>query len=260
MKAAKIGWKNAPIVYALCQVRFSTLLAIENAIPKFQPSIQKRFPRYDDTPIQSMEIDLLANQFTPRKRARWAFSNKELTSGFVIQDSAFVYHTTSYSTFEEFCSDLEEGLHGFQQAAEPTLVERVGVRFIDFITPDGKHPLDDYLAETLRGPVFRDVPVREVIQRQEQIIAKTDVGQFNFRSSRGRHAFPLPADVGPINLKVSRNAPENTPSVVLDFDHFIEEPFDFSVAQVMDNARALQDSLGKMFKLLTSEWAQQQWK
>lgn len=261
MSPSKAGWRNAPIVYALCQVRFSTILAIQDAIPKFQPAIQKDFPRYDDTPIQAMEIDLIGGQLGARKRGRWAFTDREQRSGFIIHDNSFVYHTTSYTTFEDFCESLEKGLLGFANAAEPTLVERVGVRFVDFITADGQHHLGEYLHDSLHGPPFADMPVvSEVIQRQEQILVKTEIGQFNFRSSRGRHAAPLPADIGPINLKIPRTAPATEPSALLDFDHFSDEPFDFSVPEIMTRARALQDVLGKMFKLLTSQWAQQQWK
>ena len=93
---------NAPIYYALAQVRFNTLAAIETFIPKIQESFRLAgYPDYQ--PIQTAHLVFGHQQIAkPAVTTRYLFSNITRNSGFMLDPSFLTFQTTDYDTFRPF--------------------------------------------------------------------------------------------------------------------------------------------------------------
>ena len=139
----------------ICQLRFPEILSIETELPsKFQEAIRMIFPIYSvrkETPAPkfsgqpgSMQLQQQAPtnnyQFTTPDGV-WRVN---LTSRFIS------LATNRYTTWEDFAKMLDRPLVAFIQIYKPAFFERVGLRYLNFIS---RQKLE-----------LADLPFRELIQ------------------------------------------------------------------------------------------------
>lgn len=246
--------KNAPVIYALCQVRFSPVLRIGDHIPDIQERHRKAFPRFAEQQVQTIQFVPGENLPKPDFRKRWVFTDKPNRTGFVIHQDSVVFHTTQYDVFESFLDSFRAVLKSIDELAEVDLSERIGLRFIDFVVSRPSLALDDLVRDELKG--FRMDDATQVFH-QEDTICDTPAGRMRFRLTRGIHQSPLPPDLQS-SLEMNVEVPSE-PSIILDTDHFNEETRDFDVEEICRLIDDLHRHTGTAFRAAVTKEALKAW-
>ena len=123
----------------ICQLRFPEILTIGTTVPdKFQEAIRAEFPKYSK--LQEMPAPKLAG--TP---GNLTMQKQEPTINhqFVSADGVWRVNMTSkfislacarYTRWEDFAGKLDKPLAAFIQIYKPAYFERVGLRYVNFIS------------------------------------------------------------------------------------------------------------------------------
>lgn len=132
-------YRKAPVAEVICQLRFPEILTIEaNAPVDFQEAIRQQFPHYSvrrETPPPKLVG-------TP---GNMKLDNQNPTNNyqFVSADGRWRVNLTSryialgcsrYESWEEFAMMLDGPLAAFIKIYRPALFERVGLRYVNFIS------------------------------------------------------------------------------------------------------------------------------
>ncbi len=146
-------YKKSQLGEVICQLRFPEILTIEANVPvQFQEAIRADFPRYSvrkESPAPKLTgtPGNLALQNQPQSNnyqfvsadGRWRVN---LTSKFISLACA------RYTCWEDFAAMLDKPLAAFIQIYRPAFFERVGLRYLNFISRN---------ALGLAGVPFRDL-------------------------------------------------------------------------------------------------------
>lgn len=154
---ARCIYRNNQLAEVICQLRFPEILTIETEIPaKFQEAIRNEFPRY------SVRKEAPAPKLTGTP-GNFRMENQAQKNNyqFVSADGAWRVNLTStfislaccrYTGWEDFAAKLDKPLAAFIQLYRPTFFERIGLRYLNFISRK---------ALNLEG-----LPFRELLQSQ----------------------------------------------------------------------------------------------
>lgn len=132
-------YRMNPLGQVICQLRFPEILTIgANAPVKFQEAIRDRFPRYaakQENPAPKLSATAGNLQVTQQKpTVNYHFISEDgmwrvnLTSKFISLSTA------KYTSWEEFAARLDKPLAAFISIYKPAYFERVGLRYINFIS------------------------------------------------------------------------------------------------------------------------------
>ena len=116
----------------ICQLRFPEILTIETELPaKFQEAIRSRFPRYS-VRRENAAPKLPGQPQTQTNNYQFATDDGvwrvNLTSKFISLS------TSRYTAWEEFAAMLDGPLAAFIQIYKPACFDRVGLRYLNFIS------------------------------------------------------------------------------------------------------------------------------
>ena len=132
-------YQNNQLADVICQLRFPEILAISAKIPAdFQDRIRDTYPRY------SSSMDTPAPKLTGTP-GHFAVENQPGTVNyqFSSEDGIWRINLTSkfislscnkYTCWEEFAKRLDKPLAAFIQVYKPAYFERVGLRYLNFIS------------------------------------------------------------------------------------------------------------------------------
>ena len=162
-------YRMNPLGQVICQLRFPEILTIgANAPVKFQEAIRDRFPRY------------AAKQENPAPKLSAAAGNLQVTQQkptvnyhFISEDGVWRVNLTSkfislstakYTSWEEFAARLDKPLAAFISIYKPAYFERVGLRYINFISRNdlglAGEPYRELISEKYLG-ILADVEIAE---------------------------------------------------------------------------------------------------
>lgn len=154
---ARCIYRNNQLAEVICQLRFPEILTIETEIPaKFQEAIRNEFPRYSvrkEAPAPKL-IGTPGNFHMEQPVQKNNYQ-------FVSADGAWRVNLTStfislaccrYTCWEDFATKLDKPLAAFIQLYRPAFFERIGLRYLNFISRK---------ALNLEG-----LPFRELLQSQ----------------------------------------------------------------------------------------------
>lgn len=133
-------YNNAPAHEVICQLRFPTILSINNTEPAdFQEAIREEFPQYvrrqealppkvvklPDGKAQVQQQPPLTNYNFLSADGRWKIN---LTRDFIALS------TLSYTGWEDFAHHLDKPLASFIQLYRPAYFQRVGLRYVNIFS------------------------------------------------------------------------------------------------------------------------------
>lgn len=134
-------YHNNQLGEVICQLRFPEILSIETELPaKFQDAIRDVFPRYHLRKEKTGPDTQTNNYQFSTDDGVWRVN---LTSKFIS------LATSNYTRWEDFASKLDKPLAAFIQLYKPACFDRVGLRYLNFIS---RHSLE-----------MESIPFRELI-------------------------------------------------------------------------------------------------
>jgi uncharacterized protein (TIGR04255 family) len=251
---------KSPLIFVLAQVRFSPVLTMKEKVPAIQEAMRKQ--GYPGFQTRKIEVEtFVTGASAPAKvdvREQWEFLNKERTESVLVDRESVVLQTTRYPTFEEYLGKLAIALKTVQEHAEPNLMLRLGLRYVDLISPSDPHELGYYVKSELRGMPFSDLGKKRAMM-SESIVETDTRSKLVVRYVEGSSGFAFPPDLMPVSLAFTRNPVQKSPFGLLDFDHFTEESMDYNVETVLARAWSLHRVLEKAFKASVTVCAFKEW-
>jgi len=183
----------------ICQLRFPEILSIETNIPdRFQEAIRHIFPKYSARKEGAPNQQVNNYQFATQDGI-WRVN---LTSKFIS------LACSRYTRWEDFAKMLDKPLAAFIQIYQPAYFERVGLRYLNFISRKDLD-LDTTPFRELLQPAYVGLLVNEDIREEAFTRATTDTEV----AIRGGCRLKLHTGPG----KISRNGKED-PEVKFIFD------------------------------------------
>jgi uncharacterized protein (TIGR04255 family) len=148
-----VGWLHAaaparkvyarpPLILALCQVRFTTKLSINNAVSvaPFQDAIQDEYPEPAPPTVQVAQVQLTGpggqlSGTSAGQSIQWQFSDLAGNWSVVLTPDYVTLETRSYEHFDDFSDRLQRVLRALVSTIKPAVGRRIGLRYINEIRP-----------------------------------------------------------------------------------------------------------------------------
>ena len=249
---------RSPLVYVVAQVRFSAVVSVEKFVPEIQEKLRhKGFPRFLRS--QLPELNFVLPNPTPKVSftERFEFQNKEADLGIVLTSNFFAVHTNNYKNYEEFEKNISSAIDAIDGSLNLSIVERMGLRYVDLVRPKQDEKWDTYLQPGLLGVDPEKIGiVRDWIRRLE-FQGDTELGKLVIRCAQTDQA--LPPDLQPPSLKYSLTLEPGEIAACLDFDHFSERSADFDPQTVLTMIGDLHDHLDRAFRNSVTTTALKNW-
>lgn len=205
--------QNQPLLYAVCQVIFNTILEMNNFIPAFQEHIRKNFPIFKENSYAiSSDVNISKVQdLKPQIRTNWNFIDIKNTSGYILNVNSLIFHTTEYDSYESMEENFIDGVQILNNIVNLSFAERSGLRYINAVPFNER--TKDYFHKSLLGmtDIGYDYHNSSTVTSLK-IDENTSVKIQSFRSKAGP---ALPNDIS-FDLDIKKISEQET--IMLDFD------------------------------------------
>jgi uncharacterized protein (TIGR04255 family) len=250
---------RAPLVYALCQIRFAPVLKMADYVPDIQEQLRSRYEGFEEEQLADVAVQPKGKAIALRNETRWRFEHADGRSGYLLYNASLTYHTTAYTDFEQFVPEVVTGFTTVAKTAGIPRMHRIGLRYVDLIADHAGGPLEDYIHPQLRGFGTELQGVTERIS-QYVLAGTTAVGQILFRVTKGVLDTALPPDLLPLVLKPARLPDPKQRSLFIDTDHFVESTESIPPIEHLEGfLRDLKKPIAHAFKRVLTEKAVKEW-
>lgn len=222
---------RSPLSLVVCQLRHERTIAASE--PKravsVHDAVKESYPVLEEQVGQELTIATSQSgvQTLPGEVNRgWRLRSSDQTWTAVIMPDFFSLETTRYTEWADFRARLENLARAVASAIEPSLEQRIGLRFIDRIKhPDVKKPEDwlHWIDHTFLGPIAHEKLGQAVTTSQQILQLETGDG----RSIILRHG--AVRDVEPSGEMI----------YLIDQDCFVQRGQPFDVDQILDAVEQL---------------------
>lgn len=248
---------QAPVVYALCEIRFAQVLKMAAKVPDIQEHLREKYDGFEEERIAGFVV-AGTGQSSVDTELRWRFEDADQERGYILRNGALVFHTTAYEDFEQFVPEVLRGIETVSEIAKISRFQRMGLRFIDLIEGTADISADQLIHRQLRGFGSELTDVREGIS-QYVFNGTTKIGKLVFRATRGHHNVYLPPDLLPVSLNLKRSPDPTNPSIFLDTDHIFESK-STPVSEIKKLLGELKATISATFKNAITDEAVKLWK
>ena len=249
---------RSPLIFVLGQVRFAPILSMEKKIPDLQDSLRKNgFPRLSRREVETVNQES-GGKTKVAVRKQWEFIDTEKRASVLVDTEFIVFQVTRYEVFEEYLEAFQAVLHQFAYYAEPALLQRIGLRYIDLVVPTEGKALESYVSEKLRGFHVREDDPREAF-RVESVSQTGEHSRFVHRYYEADRGLGFPPDLLPVSLRFDRDLQRESPFGLLDMDHFMYFDDEFSVPRIINGLWSLHNHLTKAFEASVTKVAMNEW-
>ena len=227
--------KTAFNYLSIAEIRFNP---IEN-LGEFIHAIQLAFNLANYTESgniksQSLQVQELDEQkvLVPSILNSYIFSNKDKTRHFILNSQCLTFKTSDFQDFDSFLSYFLEGVFIINKVHQLSIVNRLGLRFLERVIPTKGKRIQSYLAmpdlmvfEKLGGDsthsqteVYHQVKDQHLVNR----VKVCRVG-----------ALELPKDIDPLDMKFkSHLMVYSGPSIYIDNDGFTDKKYKLSFTTI----------------------------
>lgn len=135
---ASVPLSNAPLVRVLAQVRFTKVAKIgdENYIADFQEAIRQEYPHFHADKVRNVELIVNDGGISHKEveATVWRFFDQQKTIRVSLNTEAISLETSLYVSRQDFLARMQTLLDALCQTINPSLVSRVGFRYVDRLT------------------------------------------------------------------------------------------------------------------------------
>lgn len=272
-------YANAPVYFAIGQVRHNTLLSLKSYLPAIQERMRKAgYPDFKSS--QQMQFSFAAVtggddsqpfQSGVQQVESYTFSNLEGTQGFLMEPSALSFRCTEYETFPEFYAELERGLDILEEAVGGlAYFERLGLRYLDAVVPAEGETLQQYLAQEVWGTPasldlsqiyqFEGQPLTYNHSFAESSATIPTIGQVVSRVIVQNSELRFPPDLLPDPLKIGeRFSKLNGQHATVDVDAGFSERRKYDSTEIRDRFQHLHGLVKLFFDVTVTDHARTAW-
>ncbi len=256
----------APVYFVLGQVRFNTLLTVDQHVPAIQDSLRKAgYPDFQRGVTLNMNFAPGPGQMPSLEQLpRFQFLNAERTAGFILEQAGMSFQTTDYDTFEPFLAALLLGLDIVHATTPLSYSERIGIRYLDAVSPNAGDKLEQYLSPTVTGLMTALTGKRELVQSVSETRSKEGNTGLLSRAiiyEQENEGVAFPPELQPIILNVTdRFKKIKGLYAIIDTDSWLEERQPFDISNLEKQLRVLKDNIGFSFDLMVTDYARDCWK
>lgn len=260
--------KNAPLYYAVVQAKFAPVAAMAKYVADIQDALRlEGFPLFEVNEGTQLRFDFKGSNEAPHPSfeniTQWIMTNSERTSGFILGNDYITYHTTDYDTHKPFISALLLGLSKVFEFAKPSLISRLGVRYLDAVLPAQDEKLDQYLVKELYSVDVGLKPLQSLHESAYQtIVEPTNVqGIMVTRVHKMFGPLSFPPDLVPSGLRTLERFTDVQARwhAVIDVDHYSEANFDFNLELIEQQLLFLRGKVKESFHKMVSDFAREKW-
>src|SRR5258708_6194553 len=121
-----------PLYYALVQVQFNPVAAMEGYIKSIQDKMRlEGYTLFTTQEVNQLIFDKNAStQGQVRKLPRWQITKQDQTAGFILTQTTLAYHTVKYTTHEQFLRDFLSALSWIRDIVKLEHLSRIGLRYL----------------------------------------------------------------------------------------------------------------------------------
>ena len=254
---------RSPLIYFLAQVRFSPILAMSDQISHIQERLRRLgYPHFSRT--DTFNLTFIAAPAAPKieEKALWTFSTADRKEGIIVSNDFVTFQAVEYQRYEDALPKVIEALKAVNDVAQIGLFDRIGLRYLDVITPNWEsgEKFNTYLQPEMIGISGKAIGV-ETLMHSTAYVGKTELnGTLVVRFTTNLAPNVLPADLASGNLEIPNLGVEDGTKIgILDFDHYVEfsEPFSIAVAQT--KLGDLHDAIARAFNECATDEARELW-
>lgn len=253
----------APVFYTLAQFKFNPITQMSEYIPGLQDHLRRiGYPDFRQDTLLSINIRR-ADEPQPEihniQQNRWCFTNAKGNEGYLLLSDSLVFHTTAYNTFDDFVMKSLDGLDLVHKAIELSYIDRIGLRYLDLISPRAKEKIDDYLAPSLLG---LSTPIGGTLTHAyTETLSQIDGGTLVSRAVITDTGLAMPPDLVPLSLQLPPRLSSLTGrNAVLDFDYFAAQRLDGVESELIKaQLHASHEVITRAFHASVTEHAMKTW-
>ena len=249
------AWKNAPLAYVLAEVRTEQLSDLKTYQPDLAAAFRGEFPiqralvtaRIIATPAGVPNIE-------PEQDTAWEFATPDNYVGLILRPHGFVLHATRYKDHSEFLGRFDRALKLIAEKVPAVYVNRLGLRYVDFVIPRRGELPEDYVDSRL-NPALDLADASGPVTAMSLAVYPMPNGRLTLRYIRGAGQPQLPPELSTIALEKSAlmQVPDidpEQPAAILDIDRTRE----FSTRELLEPVRirrelqSMRDEISERFK------------
>jgi uncharacterized protein (TIGR04255 family) len=253
--------KSPPVYFTLVQVRFNAILKLSEYLPSIQDEMRKTgFP--DFLTRQSMVLQIATQDGktipTTAMAEHFFFGTVDKKHSFVLGSEFLTLQSTDYGTFEKFSAMFLKGLLLVNQIVQLSFTERVGLRYLDHITPRENDTLDNYLATEVRGLSTRLSGT--ALHSFTETLHEVDDVRMLARVVIQDGGLSFPPDMQPEEMSITpRFLSYSGRHAMVDTDGFVVGREAFSADHIVKQLNAIHDVIRVAFRALVTDHAYNVW-
>ncbi len=246
--APRFRLRNHQLALVLCQIRFSTVLRInqDDAVVAFQEAIRHTYPRYAKQQGMTALITPQGVQEQAVAAAQHRFDDSEGTFTATLSTDFVALETRGYADIDDFVSRVVALATAVEEHYAPAEIQRVGLRFINELRLPGAHPsteLREAIAPALLGAVGSNELIDAVVGAQQILELAGDDSRMLVR--HGLHRQGTTVD---LLLEQTKPNPQlSQPFYLMDIDAFAERNVSYSVDGIETILREFNDDVRSFF-------------
>ena len=216
------AWSNAPLAYAVAEVRTEHLADIEEYQPKLAGKLRGEYPI--QRTIQTANLIMSGGQLMPEPSSNtaWEYATPDNRVAVMLRTNGLVLHATRYEDSKTFLAHLEAVVKAFAEEVPSVYVNRLGLRYIDFVLPNTGEAPEAYVDQRLNPNLGLSSTPKGVTTTSMSAYQMQHDTVLVLRYTRAAGQPELPPDLGVLSLDKSPlmtdNVPEEHPTAVIDVD------------------------------------------
>jgi uncharacterized protein (TIGR04255 family) len=250
---------SPPLFYALTQIVFRSVRKIEDFILEIQGNMRELgYPDFSEEPLP-MPPNIPPAKLETYKR--WCFADIPKHNGYLLSPDTLMFHTTDYTTFNDFAENVIRGIELLHRTLTISFIQRVGMRYIDIITPRRGEPVGMYVIDGVKGFVSEDD--KGLQSATSESVKSAGEGTLVVRTLLKPQSTPyvMPGELLPLNLLPAKESSgELATRFILDEDFFVTKRFAFDVNALRGKLETAHEEIERAFRSVITEHAFSVWR
>jgi uncharacterized protein (TIGR04255 family) len=249
---------SPPLFYAFAQILFRSVRKIEDFIIEIQENMREC--GYPDCSEEQLPMPNIPTGKLEMQK-RWCFADIPKHNGYILSPDMLVFHTTDYTTFDDFAENTIKGIELLNRPLMLSFIQRVGMRYIDIITPRRDEPVGMYVIDGVKG--FIKENDRSLQSVSSESIKTAGEGTLVVRTLLKPQSPPyiMPGELLPLNLLPAKDLPgELATRFMLDEDFFVAKRFAFDIDVLRKKLKTAHEEIERAFRSVVTEHAFSVWR